>query len=171
MVLAVLFLVEAWIWQRMEPVVRWFTTRLPFDRLKAAVSHWARDLPAYGALVLFLSPLLLIEPLQCIAIWAYAHHHWLMGSVILVLIKLFGVGLMAFLFAVCERQLMSIGWFAQLVELFLKVKQWAELEVEPLRAAIAACRKRAAARIRTSRRGIWRRVTLLRRRILARARA
>ena len=168
--LALLFLLEAWIWRHMEPVVQWVANLLPFERLKALVARWARGLPAYGALALFLSPLLLAEPLEGIAVWAYAHHRWVLGSLSLLAVKLVGVGVMAFLFAACEEQLLSIGWFARVVALFLAIKHWAEAEVAPLKARIAAWRAYMVARMRASRGGLWRRIALLRRWMFARGR-
>lgn len=168
--LAFLFLVEAWLWRHMEPVVRWFADLIPFERFKHWVAERARRLPPYAALALFLSPLLLVEPLEGIAVWAYAHKHWIFGSLCLLAVKLIGVGVMAFLFAACEPQLLSIGWFARLVALFLKVKAWAEAEVEPVKAALRALRARVLAEFQAHG-GFGRRIAALRRRIFSRSRA
>jgi hypothetical protein len=168
--LAFLFLVEAWLWRHMEPVVQWIADLIPFERFKHWVADKARRLPPYAALALFLSPLLLVEPLEGIAVWAYAHKHWIFGSLCLLAVKLIGVGVMAFLFAACEPQLLSIGWFARLVELFLKVKAWAEAEVEPVKAWLRAWRVRVLADFQSSG-GFGRRIAALRRRIFSRNRA
>jgi len=168
LVLAVLFLVEAWIWRKMAPVIRWLAHLLPFEAVKQAIARYAKGLPPYAALLLFLCPLLLLEPVEGVALWAYAHKQWVLGSLCLLLVKLFGVGLMAFMFQVCEPQLLSIGWFARLAALFVRVKAWAEAEVAPVKQAIregmARVRVWASTRF-TGNSRLWHRIADLRRRM------
>ncbi|HQS49617.1 MAG TPA: hypothetical protein PK706_24765, partial [Xanthobacteraceae bacterium] len=161
-VLAVVFLVEAWLWRKLAPMVRWCADLLPFEAFKAALSRWAHRLPPYGAFALFVVPLLLVEPLYVVALWAFAHERWMLGSVAVVMEKLVGVALMAFLFDVCRAQLLSIGWFARLFNWLVRVKNWAEAEVAPVKLRI----QEMMARIRaaTPGGGIWLRVRALRRR-------
>ncbi len=163
LVLAVLFLVEAWLWRHLGPLVRRCAQFIPFARLKAAVSRWAEQLPPYAALVLFLIPLLLVEPLNGVAVWAFAHRHWSVGVLCLVAEKLLGVGLMAFLYAACERQLRSIPWFARLVDWFLRLKAWAEAEVAPFKARVVEWKHRLSG----SGSLLARRIAALRRRIFS----
>lgn len=161
--LAVLFLLEAWLWRRLGPLVDWCAAHIPFARLKAALAHWARRLPPYGALVLFLIPLALVEPLNVAAVWAFAHGHWSLGAASLLFEKLVGVGLMAFVYGACEPQLQAIGWFSRLVRLCVLAKAWADREVAPLKARIRALRARMARQA-----GLVSRVLALRRRIFSR---
>lgn len=162
LVLAVLFLVEAWLWRRLGPVVRRCLEVIPFARLKRAVAAWAQRLPAYAALVLFLVPLLLVEPLNGVALWAFAHHHWSVGVACLVVEKLLGVGLMAFLYGACEPQLRSIPWFARVVDFLLRLKAWADAEVAPFKARVVELMHRLSGG------GLMSRITALRRKILSR---
>ena len=169
LVLAVLFLLEAWIWRTMAPVIAWIAHRLPFAKVKHAIARFAQGLPPYAALLLFLCPLLLLEPVEGVALWAYAHKQWVLGSLCLVVVKLFGVGLMAFMFQVCEPQLLSIGWFARLAGLFLRLKAWADAEVAPVKAALRQMMTRIRAALADRFSGdsrLWRRISELRRRIL-----
>lgn len=142
--LAGLFLLEAWLWRRLGPLVDWCADHLPFARLKAQLASWARRLPPYGALLLFAVPVLLVEPLNGVALWAFSHHHWTLGAACLLFEKLVGVGLMAFVYGICEPQLRAIGWFSRLVDLCLKAKAWADREVAPLKARLRAIRERWA---------------------------
>ncbi|MEW6123840.1 MAG: hypothetical protein AB1698_14600 [Pseudomonadota bacterium] len=161
--LAALFLLEAWLWRRLGPLVDWCAAHIPFARLKALLASWARRLPPYGALVLFAIPIALVEPLNVVALWGFSHHHWTLGAASLLFEKLVGVGLMAFVYGICEPQLRAIGWFSWLVDMCLKAKAWADQEVAPLKARIHAIRERMA---RGG--GFAGRVAALRRRIFSR---
>lgn len=161
--LAVLFLVEAWLWRHLGPVVHWLADLVPFRRVKDAVARWAQSLPPYGALVLFIIPMILAEPLYLAAAWAFTHHHWSLGVAFVVAEKIFVVGGLAFLFGVCEAQLRAIPWFARLIDLFLRWKAWAEAEVEPFKHAVKDMMRRLAGRG-----PLRRQILALRRRMAAR---
>ncbi|GGF88266.1 hypothetical protein GCM10007301_55180 [Azorhizobium oxalatiphilum] len=161
MVIALLFLIEAWLWAKTAPMVRWVIQHIPFERAKQALAEWARRLPPYGALVLFIVPLILIEPINILALWFYAHKQFVLGSLCFLVAKLVGVGLMAFLFEACREQLRSIRWFSRLIDWVIAANHWAHSLVEPykqeLKAAFAAWTKGKG-------NGFWRRVMDIRRR-------
>lgn len=138
MVLAVGFLIEAWLWAKMAPLIRWAAGLIPFARLKQALAYWAHRLPPYGALVLFIVPLILIEPINFLALWFYAHKQFVLGSLCFVVAKLVGVGLMAFLFDACQTQLRAIGWFSRLCDWVIGANVWAHHQVEPYKAKAKA---------------------------------
>lgn len=161
--LAVLFLIEAWLWKHLGPAVRWLAGLVPFQRLKDMVARWAQALPPYGALALFVIPMLLAEPLYLAAAWSFTHHHWSLGVAFVVAEKLFVVGGLAFLYGVCEPQLRAIPWFARLIDLFLRWKAWAEAEVEPFKQAVLAMMHRLSGSG-----SLFRHISALRRRIGAR---
>lgn len=164
MVLALLFLWEAWLWEKAKPVVAWVTGLLPFTAIKHAIAQWARRLPPYGALVLFVVPLILIEPINILALWFFAHKDVVAGSLCFLVAKLVGVGLMAFLFEACRQQLRSIGWFARLCDWLLGINAWAHRLVDPYKQQLRA----AFAEWKAGRgNGFWRRVMDLRRRAFA----
>lgn len=162
-VLAVLFLIEAWLWKHLGPAVRWLADLVPFRRVKQVVAGWAQALPPYAALALFVLPMLLAEPLYLAAAWAFTHHHWTLGIAFVAAEKLFVMGGLAFLYGVCEPQLRAIPWFSRLIDLFLRWKAWAEAEVAPFKLAVREAMQRLAGRGR-----MWQRIGALRRRIFAR---
>ncbi|MEW6256182.1 MAG: hypothetical protein AB1592_09505 [Pseudomonadota bacterium] len=161
--LAAVFLLEAWLWRRLGPMFTALADLIPFARLKALLALWARRLPPYGALLLFLVPVALVEPLNGVALWGFSHGQWTLGAASLVVEKLVGVGLMAFVYGACEPQLMKIGWFAALVRLCLRAKAWADAEIAPLKARLLALRARVAREA-----GLLSRIAALRRRIFSR---
>ena len=38
--LAIVFLIEAWLWRHLEPVVEWLVARIPLRALKARLGAW-----------------------------------------------------------------------------------------------------------------------------------
>lgn len=50
--LALLFLLEAWLWDRLAPIVALVVARLPFRALKAALAEWIERLPPAATLVI-----------------------------------------------------------------------------------------------------------------------
>ncbi len=75
--LALVFLFEAWLWERLAPIVAWIVACVPLERLKAQIAIRIEDLPAAATLGIFVLPVLLLLPFKFFALWALAHGHWL----------------------------------------------------------------------------------------------
>ena len=63
-VVALVFLFEAWLWQRPAPVVTWIVARVPLRAVKLVVAAWIEALPPFATLVVFCVPVLLLLPLK-----------------------------------------------------------------------------------------------------------
>ena len=63
-ILALLLLVEAWLWDHLEPVVARVVNLVPWGKIKIAVGRWIEDLPPYAALVVFVIPLIVVLPVK-----------------------------------------------------------------------------------------------------------
>src|SRR5204862_6431741 len=50
---AFIFVLEAWLWDRLEPIVAWFVALLPLRALKHLVSEQVEDLSPPATLVVF----------------------------------------------------------------------------------------------------------------------
>jgi hypothetical protein len=75
--LALVFLFEAWLWTHLAPVVAFIVARIPLRALKAAIAAWIEKLPPAAPLVVFVLPeVLLLLPLQVLELWLLAHRHW-----------------------------------------------------------------------------------------------
>ncbi|MGB8578131.1 MAG: hypothetical protein WCD56_16410, partial [Pseudolabrys sp.] len=59
-ILALLLLLEAWLWDHLEPIVARVVNLLPWSKIKIAVARWIEDLPPYAALVVFVVPLVVV---------------------------------------------------------------------------------------------------------------
>src|SRR5438445_7978223 len=75
--LALVFLFEAWLWEHLAPIVHWIVARIPFAAFKARLAAAIERLPPYPTLLVFLVPVLLLLPVEVLAVWRVAHDQWL----------------------------------------------------------------------------------------------
>src|SRR4051812_20148681 len=89
--LAIAFLIEAWLWSHCEPIVAWIVARIPFRTLKAKLAAAIMRLPPAVTLVVFLVPGALLFPFKLLALWFLAQKQWFAAGLVLVLAKLVSV--------------------------------------------------------------------------------
>jgi hypothetical protein len=75
--LALVFLLEAWLWEHLAPVVAWIVARIPLRELKTRIATAIESLPPSATLVVFIIPVLLLLPLKFLGLWMLAHGYWL----------------------------------------------------------------------------------------------
>ena len=112
--LAVIFLIEAWLWDHLEPIVERVVARIPLRRFK----HWLAEkigaLSPAMTLVVFVVPAILLFPLKLVGLWLLAHEYWISAITTMVFAKFLGLGVTAFIFDVTRSKLLEMGWFARL---------------------------------------------------------
>jgi hypothetical protein len=133
---AVIFLVEAWLWDKTIALGRWAMDLAPWPKLKEAVVRQIERLPPYGALPLFLIPVLVIEPLKFIAITQITHGHFMRGLFTFIILKFVGVGLIAFIFELTREKLLAIDWFARFYGWVIEWRDIAHDFIEPYKAVV-----------------------------------
>ena len=133
---AVVFLVEAWLWDMTIVLGHWVIGLLPWQAFKDAVIRLVGGLPPYGALPLFFIPVAVIEPLKIVAIQQLAHGHFLRGVLAFVVLKFVGVALVAFVFDLTREKLLTIGWFARFYAWVMKWRDRAHAFIEPYKASV-----------------------------------
>jgi hypothetical protein len=106
--LALVFLLEAWLWTHLAPVVGWVVARIPLRAIKAAVAGWIERLPPAATLVVFVVPIVVLLPFKFLGLWLLAHGHWLDALALLALAKLAGLGVTAFIFELTRPKLCSL---------------------------------------------------------------
>lgn len=136
--LAAIFLIEAWLWEYVGGFLRWLYDIIPLAALKAALARGLDKLPAPLALVIFVIPIILLEPLKVVAIWLLGHHHIVWGVLTFCFAEAFTAGIIAFLFDALRDKLLSMPWFFKLYEWVLKVNAWAHGLVRPYKEKILA---------------------------------
>ena len=134
--LAIIFLIEAWLWDHLKPLVAWLVSWVPWHRLKARITSFIESLPPYATLLVFVIPPIVLFPLKLLGLWMLAHGFWLGAVAVLVLAKLIGVGVAAFIFEITRPKLLQIGWFRWLYEHVLVWLAWAHDLVDPIKVRI-----------------------------------
>jgi hypothetical protein len=139
--LAVIFLVEAWIWDRLGPVVGRVIALLPLEAIRRHLEQAIERLPPYATLLVFAIPAVVLFPFKLAALWLLGNGHLLAGGATFLLAKTVGLAVTAFLFNACKPKLLEIGWFARLYALMLRLKLWASLQTAPARAWILTVKR------------------------------
>jgi hypothetical protein len=144
--LALIFLIEAWLWDHLEPIVARVVAWIPLRALKAWLAGRIDTLSPAMTLIVFVTPVVLLFPLKLIGLWLLANNYWLSAVVILVLAKILGLGVAAFIFDVTRPKLLQMAWFQKLYDWVMAMRAKAHAIVDPIKLRI----KQA---MRTDRRG------------------
>ena len=131
--LAIVFLVEAWLWRHLGPIVERIVAWLPLRAVKARLAGIIRKLPPAATLIVFVVPVVTLFPLKVLGLWLLAHKYWIAASGVLVFAKLVGVAVTAFVFEVTRPKLLQLRWFRWLYEHVLMWLDWAHRLVAPVR--------------------------------------
>ena len=135
-ILALLFLLEAWLWARLAPIVAFLVSLLPMQTIKARTAAAIEALPPAATLVVFLVPIAVLLPVKIAAVWLLHGGHWLAGIGMLIFAKLAGLGVTAFVFELTRPKLMQLAWFARLYALVMRGLDWAHAMVDPYKRRI-----------------------------------
>jgi hypothetical protein len=147
--LAMAFLAVAWVWDGFIAIERFIVRMIPWTRFKHAFAALIDRLPAPAVLLIFLVPVLIVEPLLAAATVAIAMGYVVTGAIAWVFLKVFGVGLIAAVFDLTQHRLMTMPWFAWTYGKFMAFYLYAHTIVAPYKHAAAELigrwRRRAAA--------------------------
>ena len=113
--LAIVFLIEAWLWRHLEPIVEWIVARIPLRAVKARLADGIQRLPPAATLIVFVVPVVLLFPLKLLACGCWRRS---IGSppASSCFAKLVGIGVTAFVFEVTQPKLLQMAWFRWLYE-------------------------------------------------------
>ena len=134
--LAVIFLIEAWLWDHLEPIVAWFVAKLPLQSFKNWLAERVDTLSPAMTLIVFIVPVIPLFPLKLVGVWLLMHEYWLSAITTIIFAKLLGVGVTAFVFDVTRPKLLEMGWFERLYEFILALRAKAKALVEPVKLRI-----------------------------------
>jgi hypothetical protein len=164
--LAVIFLIESWLWDHVKIWLRAAAVAAGVERYEARLRDFLARLSPYPTLAVFAVPALTVLPLKILAVETMASGHVLFGLIVILTAKTLALGVTAYLFDLCREKLMQIPWFVQFYELVLRVRGWAHELVEPARqrllAAISAIREKIDAILGESRTRFERRLAHIR---------
>ena len=134
--LAIVFLVEAWLWDHLEPIVAWFVSILPMRAFKQWLADRVDALSPAMTLIVFIVPVIPLFPLKLVGLWLLAHEYWMSAIFTILFAKFVGVGVTAFLFDVTREKLLEMGWFEKLYAFILDVRAKAKALVDPIKQRI-----------------------------------
>jgi hypothetical protein len=161
-ILALVFLLEAWLWTTLAPIVAFIVWLIPLQGIKTRIAAVIGRLSPAATLIVFVVPALVLFPIKISALWLFHRGYWMAGIGMLVFAKLAGLGVTAFIFEVTRPKLMQLAWFARLYDIVMRGLAWAHEMVEPtkrrVRKYIYVLRPRNAGRF-------YRHITRVRRRM------
>lgn len=131
--LALLFLVEAWLWDHLAPVVHRIVALIPLARFKIWLANAIADLPPWANLLVFAVPFIALLPLKFFEGYFLVTHNWVGAIAVILFGKVVGLGIIAFIFDVTRDKLLQMGWFRRLYEMMVRIKQWAHDVTWPVR--------------------------------------
>ncbi|HEY5206466.1 MAG TPA: hypothetical protein VIJ63_17975 [Roseiarcus sp.] len=136
--LAMVFLLVAWAWDGLVAIGRALASLVPWARFKQAFASLVDRLPAPLVLLIFLVPLLIVEPLLTVATVAIAMGYVVSGAIAWIVLKLIAVSLIPAIFDLTKHRLMTMPWFVRAYEKVMAFHHYAEQIVAPYKNAAAA---------------------------------
>src|SRR6202165_943541 len=105
--LAIIFLIEAWLWDHLEPIVAWFVALIPLRTFKQWLADRVDTLSPAMTLVVFIVPVIPLFPLKLVGLWLLANEYWVRAMPTIIFAKFLGVGVAAFIFDVTRDKLLE----------------------------------------------------------------
>ena len=134
--LAVVFLIEAWLWDHLEPIVARFVALIPLRTFKQWLADRVDTLSPAMTLIVFIVPVIPLFPLKLVGLWLLAHEYWFSAILTIIFAKFLGVGVAAFVFDVTRDKLLEMDWFESLYEFVMELRAKATALVEPIKLRI-----------------------------------
>jgi hypothetical protein len=131
--LALVLLFEAWLWDHLAPVVGWIVALIPLTRIKAGIAAAVAGLSPPATLVVFVVPVICLLPLKFLGLFMLAHGYWLGAFGVLALAKIVSVGITAFIFEITRPKLLQMGWFRRFYDWVMRGLDWAHALTEPMK--------------------------------------
>ena len=101
------------IWDGLIAIERRIVRLIPWTRFKQAFAVVVDFLPAPVVLLIFLVPLLIIEPLLTVCVVAIAMGYVVTGVIAWILLKLLAIALIPAIFDLTQHKLMTMPWFVR----------------------------------------------------------
>jgi hypothetical protein len=134
--LAIIFLIEAWLWDHLEPIVARLVALIPLRAFKQWLAERVDTLSPAMTLIVFIVPVIPLFPLKLVGLWLLAHEYWISAILTIVFAKFLGVGVAAFIFDVTRPKLLEMAWFEKLYEFVIGLRAKAKALVDPIKRRI-----------------------------------
>ncbi len=107
-VIALLFLLESWLWDVTGAWVAKAIALLPFEEYRRRIAAKLEHLSPLATLGVFAVPVITLLPFKFLALWLLAKGHFLSGVFTVIGAKLAGFGVFSFLFTLCKAKLLQL---------------------------------------------------------------
>jgi hypothetical protein len=134
--LALIFLIEAWLWDHLEPIVARVVAWIPLRAFKAWLAERVDTLSPAMTLIVFVVPIIPLFPLKLFGLWLLANEYWVSAILTIVFAKFLGVGVAAFIFDVTRSKLLEMPWFEKLYDWVMAMRAKAHAIVDPIKLRI-----------------------------------
>jgi hypothetical protein len=134
--LAIIFLIEAWLWDHLEPIVAWVVGLIPLRSFKQWLAERVDTLSPAMTLIVFIVPVIPLFPLKMVGLWLLTHEYWISAILTIIFAKFLGVGVAAFVFDVTRPKLLDMEWFEKLYDFVMGLRAKATALVDPVKARI-----------------------------------
>ena len=134
--LAIVFLIEAWLWDHLEPIVERVVAAIPLRAFKQWLSERIDALSPAMTLIVFAVPVIVLFPLKLVGLWLLANQYWLAATLVIVAGKFLGLGVTAFIFDVTRAKLLQMAWFKRGNEFIMAMRAQAAELVQPIKQRI-----------------------------------
>jgi hypothetical protein len=134
--LAIIFLVEAWLWDHLEPIVARAVSLIPLNTFKQWLADRVDALSPAMTLIVFIVPVIPLFPLKLVGLWLLTHEYWVSAILTIIFAKFLGVGVAAFIFDVTRDKLLEMNWFETLYEFIIGLRSKANALVDPVKLRI-----------------------------------
>ena len=134
--LAIIFLIEAWLWDHLEPIVARAVAAIPLRTFKQWLADRIDTLSPAMTLIVFIVPVIPLFPLKLVGLWLLTHEYWLSAILTIIFAKFLGVGVAAFVFDVTRPKLLEMEWFQKLYDFVMAMRAKAAALVDPFKARI-----------------------------------
>jgi hypothetical protein len=125
------FLGVNWLWNKLDHIIWRLVSFIPITSIQESLVGFMNGLPPYPALLLFILPYIIILPLKFLGFWLIAEGQWLLGISLLLIAKLLGFGLLAFLFDIGREKFLSIPWFKAIYTRIIAFREWCHHQIDP----------------------------------------
>jgi hypothetical protein len=134
--LAIIFLIEAWLWDHLEPIVAAVVALIPLRTFKQWLVERVDTLSPAMTLVVFIVPVIPLFPLKLVGLWLLTHEYWVSAILTIIFAKFLGIGVAAFIFDVTRPKLLQMGWFEKLYDFIIELRARANALVDPIKLRI-----------------------------------
>jgi hypothetical protein len=134
--LAIIFLIEAWLWDHLEPIVAWVVALIPLRTFKQWLAERVDTLSPAMTLIVFIVPVIPLFPLKMVGLWLLTHEYWISAILTIIFAKFLGVGVAAFIFDITREKLLEMPWFETLYEFVIALRTRAAELVDPIKLRI-----------------------------------